>query len=170
MRRDTWRCLRESAPVQDFARHLRQVSKQECSPKLQNGGVDIQIAQPLFSKITLSALPIVHRKSSRKNQILPIMDARTCPTCQYRYSPKAYLSGMFFRSLGDTWPCPDCGTELRFDRKRRLLVALGFTVWMAGLFLLKEALGLKGAQILWLLPLIPLGALFYLMDRFGTEE
>jgi hypothetical protein len=41
---------------------------------------------------------------------------------------------------------------------------------MPGLFLLKEALGLKGAQILWLLPLIPLGALFYLLDRFRTAE
>jgi|GEM_PF-2861484 len=98
------------------------------------------------------------------------MDARTCPNCQYRYSPKAYLSGMLFRSLGDTWPCPECGTDLRFDRKRRLLVALGFTVWMGVLYLLKEALGLNGAQILWLLPLIPLGALFYLLDRFRTEE
>jgi hypothetical protein len=47
-----------------------------------------------------------------------------------------------------------------------LLVALGFTVWMGVLFLLKEALGLNGAQILWLLPLIPFGALFYLLDRF----
>ncbi len=73
---------------------------------------------------------------------------------------------MLFRSLGDTWPCPECGTDLRFDRKRRLLVALGFTVWMGALFLLKEALGLNGAQILWLLPLLPFSVLFYLLDRF----
>ena len=66
----------------------------------------------------------------RNIQKTRIMRARTCPNCQYQYSPKQYLTGMLFRSLGDTWGCPDCSAELRFDRKRRLWVALGFTLWL----------------------------------------
>ncbi len=98
------------------------------------------------------------------------MNARTCPHCQYQYRPKAYFSNLLFKSLGDSWSCPNCGAELRFDRRRRLLVALGFSLWLLVLLLIKSYFGLTGAENLWLLPLLPFGMLFYLLDRFQSSE
>lgn len=98
------------------------------------------------------------------------MSARTCPKCRHQYRPKAYFNNLLFKSLGDFWACPNCGAELRFDRRRRLLVALGSGFWLLVLLLMKNHFGLKGAENLWLLPLIPFGALFYLLDRFRPEE
>jgi len=95
-----------------------------------------------------------------------MMQARTCPNCQFKYSPQRYFSKMLFRSLGDAWPCPDCGTELRFHRRQRLFIALSFGCWLMLLLLLKNGLGLTGVDNLWLLPLLLLGLVFYLFDDF----
>lgn len=73
---------------------------------------------------------------------------------------------MLFRSLGDTWPCPNCGTELQFRRQRRLFIALSFGLWLILLILLKNTIDLTGKENIWLLPLLLFGLVFYLFDDF----
>ena len=59
------------------------------------------------------------------------MNVRNCPDCSYKYPYGKYFKDLFFKMVFSIWECPHCKNPITFDLKRRMVVAMGFGVWLA---------------------------------------
>ncbi len=65
-------------------------------------------------------------------------DFRQCPNCKHKYNYFETVKKIYFRFLWKTWECDNCGTKLKISPKRRLLNAMIFTLFVAGLLLIRK--------------------------------
>ncbi|MFV8839277.1 TIGR04104 family putative zinc finger protein [Salinimicrobium soli] len=104
-----------------------------------------------------------------------MMNHRTCPHCNYKFTFWQYLKNPFFKGVYAQWKCVNCNTCLSIDMKRRWLVSfVGIvpTVYapqLAGLF---ESVGFSSG-ISWATAITMVLAwtlMVFSFDRFELPE
>jgi CXXC-20-CXXC protein len=104
-----------------------------------------------------------------------MMNIRTCPHCDYKYSIREYVKKILFKFVYSEWDCQNCSKKITFDFNRRLWVAMGFGCLYILLFFLisiiKNNIGMN--LITWILLLAGYitGSIFiFTFDTFKKTE
>jgi len=96
------------------------------------------------------------------------MSTRQCPKCGRVYSASEFYKKLFFKPVWAKWTCESCGTELTFDKKRRVILAVIKVLWLYVLFLLKDVY--KDNWLWYGFLMVLLIAVFVLLSLFNKFE
>lgn len=99
------------------------------------------------------------------------MSHRECPNCNYKYSGRQYFKKFYFKFIWQSWHCENCGTLLKFDLKRRLVLAFLLGITLIGVFQLKDSFNNKIIYyLISVLILLLVGHTLFLFDKFKLSE
>jgi len=95
------------------------------------------------------------------------MNIRQCPSCNHRKKIKSYFIKDLFKPIWSNWECEKCGSKIRFNYSRRILISILSALWLYVIFILKDMVNMTWYWFVILLIILLLGeGVIFSFDTF----